>query len=134
MRIVYNYPPIYQKVVKAFPAARSEGVIFTYGDTIFNPSKCSIPPAILAHEEVHSRRQGKTAGLIEEWWDQYLVDKQFRFDEELIAHKEEYNWYIKSSLREKRIALNFIAKRLSSPVYGNLTTLKRAKRILEPVK
>ena len=133
MKIAFSYPPNFRKIVKVFPAARGHGVIYTYGDTIFNPGRVDIPPSLLAHEEVHSKRQGTNPDIIEEWWNRYLVDKQFRFDEELLAHQEEFRWYINSSLKEKRVALNYIARRLSSPLYGKLTDIKQAKAILEKV-
>jgi len=129
----YKFPPNYKQIVKVFPAARGQNIIFTFGDTIYNPSRVRVPPALLAHEEVHSKRQGKNLDIVEQWWQQYLVDKQFRFDEELLAHEAELRWFMDSSLREKRVALNYIARRLSSPMYGSMVSLKKAKSILEPI-
>lgn len=133
MKISKSFPPNFRQVVKAFPAARGHGVIFTYGDTIFNPSGVDIPPCLMEHEQVHSKRQGKNEDIIEEWWGRYIASAKFRFEEEVLAHEAEYRWYINSSKKQQKIALNYIARRLASPMYGSMTTLKRAKAQLEKV-
>lgn len=133
MKILAAFPPNFKEIVKRFPSARGNGIIYTYGDTIYNPSRIVIPPSIIAHEEIHSKRQGTNPKVIEEWWGQYLRNVNFRFKEELLAHKEEFRWFINSSLKEKKTALNYIARRLSSPLYGKMTDFGKAKELLQEV-
>lgn len=130
MKISFTYPPNITDVVKVFPAARAQGVIFTYGDTIFNPGRVCIPAPLLEHERIHSLRQGTDAIGIEKWWNNYLTSKDFRFEEEVLAHKEEYRCYMESSRKEQRRALRFISRRLASPLYGSLTSERKARSIL----
>jgi hypothetical protein len=48
-----------------------------------------MPLEILAHEACHSIQHEQQFGP-EAWWDQYLADKRFRFEQELQAHRIEY--------------------------------------------
>lgn len=82
------------------------------------------------HEEVHSKRQGKNLDVIEEWWNRYLIDKQFRFNEELLAHKAEYQWFLSNMPKFSKQALKKISKRLSSPLYGKMANQKQAEKLL----
>ena len=60
-----------------------------YNGCIYNPSGKIIPPALIAHEEVHLKRQVMHGADI--WWDHYLRDSAFRYHEELLAHVAEFN-------------------------------------------
>lgn len=135
MKILPTKPPNYDKIVAAMPEAAEVGVIFCYGDTIYNPSGGTIPPWIEAHEEIHSARQGLSVEEVEAWWDKYLADKQFRFDEELPAHKAEYTAFcglVKDRERRDRM-LRRIALRLASPLYGRLLPYMQAVKVLKEV-
>lgn len=87
MKIEVAYPPNFDAVREAFPLAAQPGVLFAYGDTIYNPSGVGIPTPLREHEEEHGRRQ-RACG-VEEWWERYLADRVFRYEEELLAHAAE---------------------------------------------
>lgn len=89
MRIVVARPPNYAAIVAVFPAAANPGVIFTYGDTIFNPTNAHISHELRAHEGIHGTRQTAARARIEDWWQHYLEDPAFRLGEELPAHQAE---------------------------------------------
>jgi hypothetical protein len=132
-QVVIGLPPNFQKILAVFPAASGPNVIFAYGDTIYNPSGGNLPMAIAAHELVHLDQQ-KVAGGAEAWWDKYLVDKEFRFGEELQAHQVEYYWACSGANVDRNLRrryLDLIAKRLSGPLYGHMTTLEKAKRLIK---
>ena len=132
MRICVAYPPMFEKIAEVFPQARKPGVIFTWGDTIYNPSDTNIAPQIMAHESVHSQRQGKTVASIEAWWKRYLEEAHFRLEEELEAHRAEYR-SMKSWTQDRNAVareLHTIAARLSSPLYGGLLTYGKARRFI----
>ena len=76
MRIVYESPPLFDEISARFKLP-PKGVIFAWGDIIYNPSRIDIPHQLIAHEAVHSRRQD---GDPEGWWRRYLVDDVFRLD------------------------------------------------------
>lgn len=119
-------PPNFDAIVAVFPMAANRGVVFCYGDTIYAPHSQTLPEAIVAHERVHSERQA-ILGL-ELWWDKYLSDAKFRYYEELLAHKAEYEFIADGKPRnQRRRALIEIAKKLSSPLYGWRITAEKAK-------
>lgn len=127
MKIVKALPPNFQAIKAVFPMAIKPTVIFAYGDIIYNPSGKAIPPEIIAHEEVHGKRQLEMG--VELWWERYLTDKQFRYDEELLAHREEYKQHCKlyTSRAHRRSGLILIARRLCSPLYGSVVNMEKAK-------
>lgn len=143
--ILIERPPIYDQIVAVFPEATSYGVIFSWGDKIYNPSDGPIPPPILAHEAIHGDRQLKPPqGLevdspaqkdnwVQMWWEMYLFDPKFRLDEEVPAHIEEYKVYkqlVKD--REQRARyLHRLALRLAGPLYNNMLPYMAARRLLQ---
>lgn len=129
MKMVKAYPPNFAKIREAFPtASRMHGVIFCYGDTVYNPGGVTLYEPILAHEAVHSRQQGKSP---EAWWDRYIAEPKFRFDQELEAHREEYQVAGRSLTRnQRRQLLRGLAHRLSGPLYGKMVTKDEASRLI----
>jgi hypothetical protein len=128
MRIVVDYPPIYDRIAKAFPLRGRE--IFAFSDTIYNPGGYDIPLWLVAHEEVHQKQQGDDA---EGWWDRYLVDTEFRYEMEFEAHQQEYRSYCKHVKdRNARVKyLNLVAGKLAAPLYGSVVSVREAKRRIE---
>ena len=128
-RIVIAPPPNLEASAAVFPAARKPGTFFSWGDLIYNPTGVMLPPQIIAHELVHGQRQ---EGCIEDWWNQYLTDKDFRFNEELLAHVAEYKLiHDTQPLRNaRRHALRFISARLASPLYGRVIGEEQAKKLI----
>ena len=109
-------PPNFDRIVKVFPFAIRPGVIFAYGEHIFNPSGIDIPDALLQHEAVHQLRQPDP----EKWWELYLTDGEFRYHEELLAHATEYRAQLNLlDDRNRRAALlTSTARRLVAPLYN----------------
>lgn len=109
-------PPNYDRILAAFPNAGKKGVLFAYGPNIFNPSDVFIPEWLLAHERKHCERQFDP----EQWWDRYIADSEFRYNEELLAHVEEYLAQartIRDSNALARLGLS-TANRLVAPLYN----------------
>lgn len=128
MRIVIGFPPNIESILEVFPITGSE--IFAYGDTIYNPSGASLTPALIAHEGVHSRQQGDD---VEGWWDRYLVDEKFRFQQELEAHQQEYKTFSHFH-RDRNTRFHYlaaIAKRLAGKLYGSLVSAKDARKLIK---
>lgn len=125
MKTVYLFPPNYAAINRAFKV-RGKPVIFCYGDTIYNPGRIKVPPQLLVHEAVHSRRQGADpAG----WWERYIEDPQFRLEEEIPAHQAEF-----ADLCDRGVATpeawNAIVGRLASPLYGQLIDVVTARSLI----
>lgn len=130
-RIVRGVPPNVDAIAKVFPQARKLGTIFAWGDTVYvNDTTADLSPQLRAHEAVHCQRQLEIG--IEVWWDRYLTDREFMFQEELIAHRAEYGAIKGLEKDRNRLSahLNTIAGRLASPLYGNVVTLSEAKQLI----
>lgn len=131
MEVKYAFPPNYAKIVAAFPhVEHNRHVLFCYGRFIWNPYGCTLAERDHAHEKVHSNRQGDNP---EAWWERYLADPVFRFEEEVLAHVVEYAFVSgpDTARNERRFYLNHIAERLAGPLYGRLITKDLAKRLLK---
>jgi len=128
MSVIVARPPNFELILKAFPDADKPGVIFAYGDNIYNPSGDPIPPALLAHERIHLGRQKMLAppsslsidAAADHWWIRYVLDAEFRYREELLAHVAEFkaqdNRGLDRNLRAK--ILQKTAARLCAPLYN----------------
>lgn len=129
MRVLLEYPPNYAAIVRVFPEAQHGGVIFAYGDIIYNPSDITITRELVMHESIHSGRQGTA---VQEWWARYLRDPGFRLAEELPAHRAEYDTYCSrhANSRKRLNYLAHVAEKLSSPLYGNLLTAAQAREAI----
>jgi hypothetical protein len=125
--IIVDRPPNFEQIKAAFPKADGPGVMFAYDGNIYNPSGNVIPPALIAHEQVHLDRQ-KAMGPrplsttqysgADLWWERYLEDSEFRYNEELLAHAAEFKV---QRTRDR----NFVARlmvdtalRLVAPLYN----------------
>jgi hypothetical protein len=138
LKIEIAKPPNYDEILKVFPKAGDYGVIFAYGDTIFNPSGVEISPPLMAHEEVHGRRQ--RGGICDPdvepvriWWGEYLADPEFRYREEILAHAAEFRVQMPRDRNLRaQLAIN-TARRLIAPLYnyGISKTLVQGVRDLE---
>lgn len=86
--IILSRPPNFEHIKAVFPKAEEHGVLFAYDGVIYNPSAIPVPQALIAHENVHLKRQAKHG--VDVWWDHYLRDYEFRYHEELLAHVVEF--------------------------------------------
>ena len=128
--VVVAKPPVYEQCIRAFGRENIEGraILWAWGDRIYNPMDVDIPRELLAHEAVHGVRQGNNEGSIRHWWLQYLEDAAFRYEEERLAHRAEWQ-----SIRKwnpgKNLAPAFegVAGKLASPLYGKLISVDGAK-------
>lgn len=130
LKIIPQPPPNYVEVVAVFPFAKRPGTMFTYGRAIYVPNGGKVTPSLMAHETVHADRQLAYPGHAAAWWARYLIDPQFRFDEELPAHIAEFRWFDGRPRPERKFMLRQIAARLAGPLYGRLVTIHQAKRMI----
>ena len=128
--VLRKRPPNFEKIVAAFPGAAEPGVIFAYGGFIFAPGDTAVPIWLQAHERVHLLRQGTDP---DGWWDRYIREPQWRLAEELAAHRAEYRAQVKRlTLPMQRFAaLQEIAAKLASPLYGGLIPVEKARHEIQ---
>jgi hypothetical protein len=114
-------PPNFERIAAVFPGARGKGTIFSYGDRIYLPDGGNLSRELMAHEGMHGMRQIDMG--VEVWWDEYLRNPAFMFEEELLAHRAEYAAYRAGRHGRSRAGhLHIIAERLSGTLYGNVVT------------
>lgn len=122
-----EYPPNIADIRRAFPLKGGE--IFAWDGIIYAPNG-EVSPALVEHEEVHFKQQ-RACGGPEAWWSRYIESPAFRLEMETEAHIVEYRAYSAAHGRKaRRNYLDFLAKRLSSPMYGGVITRKAARAII----
>lgn len=132
MIIKRERPPMFARIVQVFPEAEKAGTIFTFGNVIYAPGVGSLPRELMRHEEVHSVRQGTSLESVFYWWDRYLLDAKFRYDEEAPAHIAEFKAWRPGRRGFNRAGfLNMVAERLSGPLYGGIVTKAEAMKLLQ---
>lgn len=127
---VKGLPPNFEAIVAVFPDAAGPNTIFAFGDVIYVPSGNNLPQELYDHERVHGARQTDIG--VERWWNQYLADPKFRWDEELMAHAAEYRSFCTLN-RDRNVRSRYLAavsQRLASPLYGRLMSYREAKRLI----
>ena len=125
MKIVEEFPPNIEKIRATFELTGGE--IFAWDDIIYNPSGGHLSTALIAHENVHKKQQN---GDPESWWERYLVDAEWRLQQELEAHRVEYRWFCRENRDRNKQSkyLIEISKRLASPMYGSLLSQREAAK------
>src|SRR5574343_94663 len=118
MKISNEKPRIWGEIAAHFPVKWENGVIVTYGDTVY----CKYPfsPLKAVHESVHIEQQS-LAGK-DSWWARYLTDEPFRLSQELEAYKEEIK-EMKKVIKDRNQRDKYIrniCNHLSAPMYGNI--------------
>lgn len=123
----YAYPPNIDRIEAAFHTMHMP-VIYAYGGVIYNPHEVHLFQFLVEHEAVHMARQGDDPDA---WWDRYLKDEEFRYDEELWAHVREWEYRRKGKDGKrytKDALLNETARRLVAPFYQyKMKTLAQAR-------
>lgn len=131
MKIVIGYPPNIDAIDAVFHVRRMglKKLAFGYGETIYQPVPWDMAPDYLLHEHVHAMQQAKFGG-VEAWWDRYLIDKQFRLEQEIEANQRQWKAFVESGASRpmRRSQLAWMVKSLSGPIYGHMITAKAAKR------
>lgn len=128
MRIVAQYPPNYAAIIKAIPAvAKKPGIIFTYGNTIYCPAgNTALPTHLIAHEQIHANEQARMG--IEAWWDQYLADRSFRLNQEVLAYRKQYRSC--HNRTERKQVLQHITRDLAGEMYGRVVDKQTARELI----
>lgn len=132
MNQVKDYPPNIEeirKILKDVP----ETMVFTYGDTIFNPSGNPLDSALEAHEEYHMEQQKSSP---REWWQRYLLDPAFRASQEIPAYQKQYQEYKKEIKDRNKLhsVLFSLGMELSGPAYGSIMTTQEAMTAIKRSK
>ena len=129
MKIINAKPPIYDMII-ASGMRPHEGVVYAYGNTIYNPSGSSISEDVICHESIHGVQHGDNP---ESWWQRYLSDPHFRIAQEVEAYAAQYD-YLCSTIKDKNARYQLvlrIAHTLSGPIYGEVISTAAALKMVK---
>lgn len=110
--------PLLETFRKHFPITYN--TIFAYDDTIYTNNE--LPNHIIVHEVTHLKQQERQG--LERWVTGYISIPQYRLEQELEAYRAELASIANREIRFKVMADS--AKKLSSPLYGDLLTFNEA--------
>lgn len=131
MKIVRDHPPNILEIDAHFHCIDG-AILYAYGDTIYNPKGIHVPNYLLAHETVHMMRQMATTP--EAWWKKYIEDEEYRYAEELAAHRVEYA-VLADQIGDRNTRAKLLmatAAKLTAPLYAfSKKKLLQAQRDLQ---
>lgn len=122
-----KYPPNYAVIKDTLNPPDSS--LYAYDNVIYNPSGRTVYEDEKIHEEVHFAQQAQYT-TIDIWWTKYLMDKDFRLEQEVEAYNKQY-LFLKNVIRNKelKIALQEMAHALSHD-YGLGITYSQAETMI----
>lgn len=128
MKIIVGYPPNIEKIRKRFDM-KDFTPVFAWGNILYNPSGLPIPDDLMIHEQQHETQQ---KDKVEEWWNQYLTNDNFRLWQEVEAYRAQYKFVRdKTDRKSSRNFLRLIAQNLASSLYGHIVTFEKAKELIK---
>ena len=129
IKVIKENPPFLLKIVSAGMKPEPT-TIFPYSPYIYNPSGLDIPQDVMIHEAVHLKQQGENP---KEWWEKYIIYKDFRFTQELEANQEQYKFACKvlKDRNQRAKSLLAIARNMSGEVYNLNVSINK---IMEMIK
>ncbi len=118
MKIVNGWPPNIERIRAAFDLTGVDAV-FTYGDTLYNPTKYPVDPALMAHEETHTKQQAEAGGP-DAWWGRFIAEPEFRAEQEIAAYREQLR-ATKRLIKDRNVVARQVylwAAALAGEMYG----------------
>ena len=130
MKIQQALPPNYNRILNSGMRPDPQNTIFTYGDTIYNPSGREIPDYLIKHEETHFLQQGSNPNA---WWNRYITDPYFRIEQETEAYAKQYDFMcqIVKDRNARYKILYQLALSLSGIRYGAVITQMSALKLIK---
>ena len=122
MKIIHDYPPIWEEVNMAGMRPNPNNIAFTYCGAIYVPSGRQLDDHVVAHEEVHGKQQGEGEDGARAWWSRYIIDPYFRIEQEAEAYARQYDFIcVKIKDRNQRHkVLTDLGRMLAGPTYGSV--------------
>lgn len=132
MKIVHDKPPIYERARAVFKFSPHAGILFAWGDTIYATNGAGVSGDLMAHESIHELQQ-EVAGGPAIWWDRYLVDPEWRLEQEIEAYGAQVRYMRVMQYNKKKFSqiLDKITFDLSGPMYGSIIGYAEAQRQIQ---
>jgi len=123
MKVIYSNPPNYEDIEAKFHPGKS--VVYTYGDTLYNPYNAPLNHPLMVHEQTHAMQQGDDP---KSWWNRYIDDPIYRVSQEVEAYRNQYVAFckIKKDRNARARFLYILASDLSGEVYGRCVSFPEA--------
>lgn len=115
MKEIQREPPNIREIRRVLTPPQE--AIFAYGDTLYNPSGGIISPDLWIHEAQHEKQQSIFT-TPEVWWTRYLLDSEFRLNQEVEAYAVQLNYVRIHMPKAFKEALFDFASTLSGPMYA----------------
>ena len=123
-----------------FPNADINTVYIAFGRTIFIP-KHGITQDLMIHEMTHLYQQKHSYFYAWIWWFKYVIDKKFRYSQELQAYSKQLKFAYQSfKHKDRNIAFkqrmqmkDSVAKTMSHPMYKGMVSYEQARKDIEGV-
>lgn len=122
MHILTQHPPNYEELKEAFGFTDKKIVYFTYGNILYNPHGKPITSDLIRHEETHMEQQQGDPTVAKIWWARYLVDPDWRMEQEGEAYGNQYA-FICQNVKDKNKRAQYLhefAKAMAGPLYGSV--------------
>lgn len=128
MKFSREIPPIYQRCKETFGVDWNKGLILTYGDTVYSKEPISLDLEV--HEGTHIEQQAKMG--VENWWDLYFSNPEFRLHQEVEAYTRQFKW-IKKNVKDRNLVARLHNHIINSMVnnYGDMCTREQAKKWIQ---
>lgn len=121
-------PEIYKKLHELFGVNWADGIVIA--DNWMIHCRYNVAPEKVVHEIQHLKRQTEVGRDL--WWELYLGNKDFRFQEESKAYYEEAK-FIKDNIKDRNFAFKMLwelCESLSGNTYGQMCSFDEAKKLL----
>lgn len=126
IKIKHHIPDIYWECHKRFGVNWDQGVVITYGDTVY--CKYPITPDLEVHEATHIEQQTRMGA--KEWWDKYFVDPKFRLEQETAAYMNQAKYIRENYSRPVRRSMYKKMANDMARMYGGMCTVDDALKII----
>ena len=129
MKILNEKPPVWDAANQLFKLDELNlYTVFTYGDTLYNPSGIAIPADLMVHEQIHMRQQQGNETVAKLWWERYLTDPDWRIQQEIEAYHAQYQ-YLETTTKDRNKRASYLwrlAAMLAGQMYGRTISHREA--------
>lgn len=123
--------PLWNLIKIFFPNADMSKTYMQFNKTIWMPKGVTeCPQEMYVHEGTHLLQAGYSFWGSTKWWAKYIVNKKFRYEQELDAYQVQMKWFNEAykdlSYKKKYEYRTAVALILSSKMYGSIVDTKTA--------
>lgn len=129
-QIIHGKPPIFDEAAKLFGVTEDDVVFYSWGDTIYSPTGKVPSDDLLIHEATHANQQSHDPIAAKIWWDKFMVDPEWRIEQEAEAFGEQLRW-IRGRVKDRNTIARYVhqmSSSLASKMYGKAISYQDAMK------